>query len=82
MAEARSANAFPISQPDGLGSGWRPVSARYQTADGGATLRIGYVTPEGRGVQLVQSNVPADRLLRTELSGGQPQGPADLPGGS
>ncbi|MFC4148344.1 DUF4245 domain-containing protein [Micromonospora mangrovi] len=82
VAEARSANAFPVSQPDGLGSDWRTVSARYQTADGGATLRIGYVTPEGRGAQLVQSNVPADRLLKTELSGGQPQGPAALPGGS
>lgn len=82
VAEARSANAFPISQPEGLGSGWRTVNARYQTADGGSTLRIGYVTPEGRGAQLVQSNVPAEKLLPVELSNGQPQGPAELPGAS
>jgi hypothetical protein len=82
VADARAANAFPVSEPRGLGSGWRVVSARYQTADGGATLRIGYLTPEGRGAQLVESNVPAEKLLPAELSGGQPQGPADLPGAS
>lgn len=30
----------------------------------------------------MESNVPADKLLPAELSGGQPQGPAALPGGS
>jgi hypothetical protein len=33
-------------------------------------------------VQLVESNVPAEKLLPAELSGGQPQGPAELPGGA
>ncbi len=79
---ARSEGAFPVSQPDGLGSDWRTVSARYRAEEGGATLRIGYLTPQGRGAQLVESNVPAEKLLPAELSGGQPQGPADLPGGS
>ena len=65
----------------GSTSDWRTVSARYQTEPGGATLRIGYLTPEGRGAQLVESNVPAEKLLPAELSGGQPQGTADLPGG-
>ncbi|PWR13744.1 DUF4245 domain-containing protein, partial [Micromonospora acroterricola] len=79
--QARSANVFPVSQPEGLGSGWRTVSARYQTVEGGANLRIGYLTPEGRGVQLVQSSVPAERLLPAELTGqGQPQGPTELAG--
>ncbi|WP_091348385.1 DUF4245 domain-containing protein [Micromonospora rhizosphaerae] len=82
VEQARAANAFPVSQPNGLGSDWRTVSAHYQAQDGGSTLRIGYLTPEGRGVQLVQSNLPADRLLPAELSGGQPQGPADLAGES
>lgn len=81
VEQARAANAFPVAQPTGLGSDWRPVSARYQSEEGGSTLRLGYLTPEGRGAQLVQSNVPADRLLPAELSDGQPQGPADLPGG-
>jgi hypothetical protein len=81
IEQARAANVFPVSQPEGLGSGWRTVSASYQPAEGGANLRIGYLTPEGRGVQLVQSNVPAERLLPTELTDqGQPQGPTDLGG--
>ncbi|MFU8870648.1 DUF4245 domain-containing protein [Micromonospora sp. SL4-19] len=82
VEQARSAGAFPISQPMGLGSDWRTVSARYRAEQGGATLRIGYLTPEGRGAQLVESNVPAEKLLPAELRDGQPQGPADLPGGS
>lgn len=81
IEQARSANTFPVSEPKGLGSGWRTVSARYQTVEGGATLRIGYLTPEGRGVQLVQSSVPAERLLPAELTDqGQPQGQTELSG--
>ncbi|SCF36597.1 Protein of unknown function (DUF4245) [Micromonospora viridifaciens] len=82
VEQARAEGAFPVSRPEGLGSDWRTVSARYRAEQGGVTLRIGYLTPEGRGAQLVESNVPADKLLPAELSGGQPQGPADLPGGS
>ncbi|MFJ8576991.1 DUF4245 family protein [Micromonospora sp. NPDC093277] len=82
IEQAREENAFPVSHPVGLSSDWRTVSARYRAEPDGATLRIGYLTPEGRGAQLVESNVPAEKLLPTELSGGQPQGPATLPGGS
>lgn len=79
--QARAANVFPVSQPQGLDADWKTVSARYQTVEGGANLRIGYLTPEGRGVQLLQSSVPADRLLPAELtSQGQPQGPTELAG--
>ncbi|MEU5938346.1 DUF4245 domain-containing protein [Micromonospora sp. NPDC047548] len=81
--QARSANAFPVSEPAGLSSGWRTVSASYRTVEGGANLRVGYLTPEGRGVQLVQSTVPAEKLLPAELTAeGQPQGPTDLNGRS
>ncbi|GGO03021.1 DUF4245 domain-containing protein [Micromonospora parathelypteridis] len=81
IEQARAANTFPVSQPQGLGSGWSTVSARYQTVEGGANLRIGYLTPEGRGVQLLQSSVPAERLLPAELTDqGQPQGPTELAG--
>ncbi|MGY0003586.1 DUF4245 family protein [Micromonospora sp. I033] len=82
VEQARAANAFPVAVPHDLGSDWRTVSARYQTEPGGGTLRLGYLTPEGRGAQLVQSNVPAEKLLPAELSGGQPQGAVDLPGGA
>ncbi|MDH6464979.1 hypothetical protein M2302_005180 [Micromonospora sp. A200] len=79
--QARAANAFPVSEPARLSSGWRTVSASYRTVEGGANLRVGYLTPEGRGVQLLQSNVPPEKLLPAELTAeGQPQGPTDLGG--
>ncbi|MEH1167626.1 DUF4245 family protein [Micromonospora sp. CPCC 205539] len=81
IEQARSANVFPVSQPEGLGSDWRTVSARYQTVEGGANLRLGYLSPEGRGVQLLQSSVPAERLIPAELTDqSQPQGPTELAG--
>lgn len=83
IEQAQSANAFPVTAPAGLSSGWRPVNARFQQAEGGSSLRIGYLTPEGRGAQVVQSSVPPERLLPTELTTqGQPQGPTDLDGRS
>ncbi|MFI7607149.1 DUF4245 domain-containing protein [Micromonospora sp. NPDC049366] len=83
VEQAQAANAFPVSQPVDLSSDWSTVNARYQAVEGGATLRIGYVTPEGRGAQLVQSNVPAERLLPAELTDqAQPQGQVDLAGRS
>ncbi|QDY06547.1 DUF4245 domain-containing protein [Micromonospora sp. HM134] len=79
--QARAANVFPVAEPSGLGDGWRTVSASFRTVDDGANLRVGYLTPEGRGAQLVQSNVPPERLIPAELTAeGQPQGPADLGG--
>ena len=81
LEQARSANVFPVSEPTGLGDDWRTVNARFRTEADGATLRIGYVTPEGRGAQLGESNVPAEKLLPAELTEGQPQGAADLPDG-
>jgi hypothetical protein len=81
IAQARAAGAFPVSEPTGLESGWRSVSATFQSVDGGRTLRIGYISPEGRGVQLVQSNVPADQLLPAELTrNGQAQGSTEVAG--
>ncbi|MEV1142453.1 DUF4245 family protein [Micromonospora sp. NPDC049799] len=81
IESARAADAFPVSEPRGLGDGWRTVNATFQTVEGGATLRIGYLTPEGRAVQVVQSSVPPERLLPVELTDeGQPQGQADLDG--
>jgi len=81
VAQARASGAFPVSEPTGLDSGWRPVSAVFQSADGGRTLRIGYISPEGRGIQVVQSNVPPDKLLPAELKGnGQAQGVTEVAG--
>lgn len=81
VAQARAAGAFPVSDAAGLGDGWRPISATFQDAEGGKILRVGYVTPDGGGVQLVQSDVPAERLLPAELTAsGQPQGTTEVAG--
>jgi hypothetical protein len=81
IMEARAAGAFPVAEPTGLDSGWRTVSARYQPGADGALLRLGYLTPGGDGLQLVQGNVPADRLLPQELTNkGRPDGQVDLAG--
>ncbi|MEH0970824.1 DUF4245 domain-containing protein [Micromonospora sp. CPCC 205546] len=81
IGSARAANAFPVSEPAELGDGWRTVSANFQTVEGGSSLRLGYLTPEGRAAQLVQSSVPPERLLPAELTAeGQPQGQTDLGG--
>lgn len=83
VAQARSINAFPVSEPAGLADGWRSITATLQRPEGAVTLRLGYLSPDGGGVQLVQSNVPAERLLPAELTDqGQPQGPADVAGRS
>jgi hypothetical protein len=75
VAQARSANAFPVSEPTGLGDDWRAISAMFQKGDGGQILRIGYVTPDGAGLQLIQSNVPPEKLLPAELTkSGRPEG--------
>ncbi|SDX99906.1 Protein of unknown function [Micromonospora pattaloongensis] len=81
VAQARSANAFPVSEPRGLGEDWRSIAASFRQVEGGRTLRIGYVTPKGAGVQLVQSTVPVEKLLPAELSdSARPEGPIELGG--
>jgi hypothetical protein len=69
---ARHSAHFTVLEPAGLPAKWTAVSAVYQ--DG--TLRVGYVTPDGAGVQLIESDQSADRLLPTEL--GTDARPGDL----
>jgi hypothetical protein len=70
IAEARDAG-LAVAVPHGLPSGWRPTSAVTRTAGGSVTLRIGYVSPSGGFVQLIESNADAAALLRDEVGGGQ-----------
>lgn len=67
ISQARAAKAFPVEAPTGLPEQWRPVSAAFQRPDGAAVLRLGYVTPSGGGVQLVESNEDVEILLTREL---------------
>ena len=71
---ARTAG-LAVREPVDLSTEWHTLTARSQAEAEGVTLRIGYQSPEGEGVQVVQSNAPADQLLRTELTGNaQPRG--------
>jgi len=67
IAQGRAAGAFWIIEPSGLSQGWRPVSAVYRREPDGAVLRVGYLTPGGGAVQLIESDRPADALLAHEL---------------
>lgn len=80
LAEAEAAG-MAVATPTGLGDDWVPVSAVLQRPAAGMTLRIGYLTPDGPSVQLVQSTVPAERLLPAELpDAAQPAGTVEVAG--
>ncbi|OLB76350.1 MAG: hypothetical protein AUI14_19030 [Actinobacteria bacterium 13_2_20CM_2_71_6] len=60
---ARHGAHFTVLEPAGLPAKWTVISATFR--DG--TLRVGYVTPDGTGLQLVESDRPGDELLPAEL---------------
>jgi hypothetical protein len=74
IAEARSAKAFDVLEPAGLDAGWRVATATFRRTDKGATLRIGYVDPQGAPVQLVESSVASATLIPAELGRTGPGG--------
>jgi hypothetical protein len=67
-ANARLSAGFTVLEPTGLSSGWKPVSSAY-VAGKPSTLRVGYIAPNGDGLQLVESDVPTDTLLKKEIGG-------------
>ena len=67
IQEARSSRAFPVVVPNDLGDDWHVSTATFRRATEGATLRIGYVAPDDDSALLVQSSIPPDMLLPTEL---------------
>jgi hypothetical protein len=78
-----AAAGIEVAHPAGLPPGWVPVTAVFQPAGAGGTLRVGYVTPDGGSVQLVQSTLPVERLLPAELpEPAPPAGTVDLAGRS
>ncbi|WP_213452703.1 DUF4245 domain-containing protein [Rhizomonospora bruguierae] len=79
VADARAAKAFPVAEPAGLPSGWQPIRATYRDR----TLRIGYRTPKGGGVQLVERPGTTDpgQAIHAELSDtARPLGTVDIAG--
>jgi hypothetical protein len=80
-AEARAAGQFAVAEPAGLGSKWKPISAAYQPQEAGAVLRVGWRTPEGDSVQLIESSLSPDVLLDRELgAGAQPGSEVEING--
>lgn len=68
IEQAQRAGLFPVDRPVGLDAAWRTVRADFQRGEDGATLRVGYLAPGDGRVQLVQSDIPAERLLPAELA--------------
>jgi hypothetical protein len=60
---ARHSAHFTVLAPEGLPKGWTVASANFA----GGTLRVGYVTPAGTGLQLVESDRPLSALGPAEL---------------
>ncbi len=63
----QAAREFAVLEPAGLGDDWKVASASFRREDGGATLRVGYVTPDGGAVQLVESTVASTTLVPAQL---------------
>jgi hypothetical protein len=63
---ARHSAHFTVLEPVGLPGKWTVISATFA----GGTVRVGYVTPSGTGLQLVESDQAVDQLLQTELGAG------------
>jgi hypothetical protein len=67
IQEAQSAQVFPIAVPR-LGDDWHTSSATWQRTSAGGTLRIGYVDPDKDPIQLVESSIDVQTLVRAELT--------------
>jgi hypothetical protein len=73
-SDARAAAVFQLVEPQGLSSGWKPVSSSYSVAQGRHVLRVGYIAPSGAGLQLVESDGPAASVISDEVGTGNPVG--------
>ncbi|HEY7173770.1 MAG TPA: DUF4245 domain-containing protein [Micromonosporaceae bacterium] len=73
-SEAQVAHVFPVVQPQGLPNGWKPVSSTFGVENGRHVLRVGYVTPGGSGIQLVESDGPAASAISDAVGSSNPIG--------
>jgi uncharacterized protein DUF4245 len=65
-SDARASAHFTVLQPAGLSSGWKPVSSQF-TPGATSTLRVGYIAPDGSGIQLVETDQAAGTVIASEL---------------
>ncbi|GAA1842183.1 DUF4245 domain-containing protein [Pseudonocardia ailaonensis] len=70
LAEFAQASRFPLRVP-AVPEGWKSNSTdRGPVAGGGTAVRVGYLTPQGRYLRLVQSDATEENVVATE-NGGQ-----------
>ena len=67
ISSAQSAGLFPVGVPKNLGGGWRPQSAQFTRVGNTGELRVGYLTPRGGQLQLIESNEDIASLSSREL---------------
>jgi hypothetical protein len=72
--DARAGGAFPVVQPQALPSGWKSVSSAYGVENRRHVLRVGYIAPDGAGLQLVESDGPAATVISDEVGTANPVG--------
>lgn len=70
-ADDAAAESFPIRSPE-LPAGWLANSSSNASVggtNGGSSVRVGYISPGGSYLKLVQSSATADQLLPAEAGG-------------
>jgi hypothetical protein len=71
---------FPVRNP-AKPSSWRVNSVNETSIDGGQVVHVGFVTPAGRYLQLLQSDSTEETLLASVADGPVPgRGPVDVDG--
>ncbi|MFC5950083.1 DUF4245 domain-containing protein [Pseudonocardia lutea] len=69
LAEFARVSEFPLRIP-AVPQGWRSNSTDRSPVEGGGTaVRVGYLTPDGRYLRLVQSDGAEEALVATEAGG-------------
>jgi hypothetical protein len=69
LAEFARASEFPLRVP-AVPQGWRSNSSDRSPIEGGGTaVRVGYLTPDGKYLRLVQSDGAEEALVSTEAGG-------------
>jgi hypothetical protein len=79
--DARAAGVFPVVEPQGLPSGWKSVSSTYGVENGRHVLRVGYIAPDGSGLQLLESDGPTATVISDEVGTANPIGASVTIGG-
>jgi hypothetical protein len=80
LAQARSAAAYDVVGPVGLGDDWRATSVRSPREDGGLVWHIGFVTPEGEYAGLEQAGVATRRFVDRFAEGADVTGDVRIEG--